>query len=626
MKRTLLVSLWSAWILTASPGFGQIFISTQLTVNQEVPAVATSSNASGTGFFVLNDEMTELQFEITVCDLTGPITAAHFHRDRVGSAGMVVRTITGEFNGNTASGIWKSTDSEPLTSELVSALLQGEIYVNIHTAANLPGEIRGQLGNLGFTAKLDTTQEVPSPATPSSGSGTGTFSLNPGMTELKFDITVDSLTGPITAAHFHLGPAGEPGPVARTLTDDFVGNTASGYWRSDDPEPLTEALVNALLEDSLYINIHTAANGAGEIRGQVILDTDIHLGTQLTVNQEVPPVAVGSEASGTAAFSLDDSMTELQFDLTVTNLTGPITAAHFHMGTPGQAGPVVRTITADFFRNTASGKWQNTDSQPLTPDLVKALLKGELYLNIHTAANPPGEVRGQIGDQGFGAKLDTTQEVPPVGVVSSATGTAALRLNPAMNELQFDVTVCDLTGAITAAHFHRGAPGEAGPVVRTITGDFTGNTATGVWTSGDTEPLTENLVADLLAGNLYLNIHTAANGSGEIRGQINPAGLVTTVEPVVQGPGLPDEFALLQNFPNPFNPSTEIRFNLNRSGRTHLRIYNLMGQEVATLINSDLPSGSYRVTFDAGTLPTGVYIYQLENGEQKVSRKMILMK
>ncbi|RMD65120.1 CHRD domain-containing protein, partial [Candidatus Parcubacteria bacterium] len=502
----------------------------------------------------------------------------------------------------------------------------GEVYLNVHTAANPPGEIRGQVGSLGFTAKLDTAQEVPSPTMPSKGTGTGSFSLNPAMNELKFDITVDSLTGAITAAHFHKGEAGTAGPVVKTITDDFTGNTATGYWRSTDSEPLTEDLVQALLGDSLYINVHTAANPPGEIRGQVVLDTDIHLGTQLTVSQEVPPVGAASEGTGTAAFSLNDSMTELQFDVTVTNLTGAITAAHFHMGAPGEAGPVVRTITSDFVGNTASGKWESTDSEPLTAELVKELLKGNLYLNIHTAANPPGEVRGQIGEMGFGVKLDTGQEVPPVAVSSTATGTAAVRLNPAMNEVKFDVTVCDLTGPITAAHFHNGASGTAGPVVRTITSEFNGNTATGVWTPSDSEPLTQDLISALIAGNLYLNVHTSANPPGEIRGQINSAGLITSVERIGDSSSVPKDFTLYQNFPNPFNPTTEIRFDLNAPGRAVLKIYNLVGQEVVTLLNEDLPAGSYKATFEAGNLPTGVYVYQLRYGEVKVSRKMLLMK
>jgi len=83
----------------------------------------------------------------------------------------------------------------------------------------------------------------------------------------------------------------------------------------------------------------------------------------------------------------------------------------------------------------------------------------------------------------------------------------------------FTVTVEGLE--FTAAHFHDGAVGVNGGVVRAITGDFVGNTASGTWTRTGVPSLTAKLIANLLAGNIYVNIHTAANGGGEIRGQVN---------------------------------------------------------------------------------------------------------
>lgn len=627
MRKLFLGMLCGFFMLAGNSGVqAQFNFYTQLTANQSVPPVTTPTSASGTGYFILSEDKTELQYRITICDLTGPITAAHFHNDGVGNAGPVVRTITGDFVGNTASGVWKSTDAEPLTAALVQALFQGELYINIHTAANGPGEIRGQIGNLGFTAALDTAQAVPSPATPSSGSGTGTFTLSPGMHELQFDITVDGLTGPITAAHFHRGAAGESGPVVKTITDTFSGNTAHGYWRASDAEALTDTLVQDLIAGNLYINIHTAANGPGEIRGQVVLDRDIHLGTRITVNQSVPAVTVTSEGSGTGAFTLDDTMQEVDFHITVNNLTGPITAAHFHMGAPGTAGPVVHTITSDFSGNTAVGKWESTDAEPLTPQLVDELLKGNLYINIHTAANGPGEIRGQIGERLFFAALDTAQAIPALATPSSGSGTGVVKVSEAGDEVKFDVTVCDLTGPFSAAHFHNAAAGATGPVVRTITDDFSGNTATGVWTASDAEPLTDALLNELLAGNLYFNVHTAANGPGEIRGQINSPSLITSVRRTDESAGVPEIFTLQQNFPNPFNPTTEIRFDLNRPGRTVLKIYNMLGQEIATLVDENLQAGSYAINFEASKLTSGVYVYQLESNSLRQTRKMILLK
>ena len=133
-------------------------------------------------------------------------------------------------------------------------------------------------------------------------------------------------------------------------------------------------------------------------------------------------------------------------------------------------------------------------------------------------------------------------------------------------------------------------------------------------------------MGELLNGNIYLNIHTAANAGGEIRGQLSPVDIVTSVERIEDTVEVPKDFTLLQNFPNPFNPSTEIRFNLNQSSPTVLKIYNLKGQEVATLLDEELLAGSYKVTFEPTNLPSGVYVYRLESVGQIEARKMILLK
>jgi CHRD domain len=117
-----------------------------------------------------------------------------------------------------------------------------------------------------FTAEITGTQEVP-PNVGIAGRGVGSFILT--GQELTFKVTVDGLTGPIADAHFHNAPAGMDGGIVRTIRGDFVGNTASGTWKSNDPEPLTQALINELLAGRLYINIHTAMFPGGEIRGQI---------------------------------------------------------------------------------------------------------------------------------------------------------------------------------------------------------------------------------------------------------------------------------------------------------------------------------------------------------------------
>jgi hypothetical protein len=90
---------------------------------------------------------------------------------------------------------------------------------------------------------------------------------------------------------------------------------------------------------------------------------------------------------------------------------------------------------------------------------------------------------------------------------------------------------------------------------------------------------------------------------------------------------VPEKFNLSQNYPNPFNPSTEIRFTIPKSTAVTLKVYNLLGQEVAVIINNEFKeAGSHSVEFDGSNLASGIYIYKIEAGNFAQSRKMVLIK
>lgn len=89
---------------------------------------------------------------------------------------------------------------------------------------------------------------------------------------------------------------------------------------------------------------------------------------------------------------------------------------------------------------------------------------------------------------------------------------------------------------------------------------------------------------------------------------------------------LPSEYSLEQNYPNPFNPSTKISFSMPKSGYTKLTVYDLLGREVAALVNGNLNAGLHSVDFNASNMPSGIYIYSLNSGDYSVSKKMLLMK
>ena len=98
------------------------------------------------------------------------------------------------------------------------------------------------------------------------------------------------------------------------------------------------------------------------------------------------------------------------------------------------------------------------------------------------------------------------------------------------------------------------------------------------------------------------------------------------VADVNEGKTKPAGFALAQNYPNPFNPSTTIEYNLVNAGPVKLVVYDLLGREIATIINEVQNAGTHSVTFDASRLVSSVYFYKLEAGDFVSLKKMILIK
>jgi hypothetical protein len=88
----------------------------------------------------------------------------------------------------------------------------------------------------------------------------------------------------------------------------------------------------------------------------------------------------------------------------------------------------------------------------------------------------------------------------------------------------------------------------------------------------------------------------------------------------------PAEFQLYQNYPNPFNPSTTIKFQIPQSSFVTLKIFDLLGREVATLVNEEMKPGSYERQFGGTWLASGVYLYRLQEGSFSQTKKLLLLR
>ncbi|HZW38801.1 MAG TPA: T9SS type A sorting domain-containing protein [Ignavibacteriaceae bacterium] len=89
---------------------------------------------------------------------------------------------------------------------------------------------------------------------------------------------------------------------------------------------------------------------------------------------------------------------------------------------------------------------------------------------------------------------------------------------------------------------------------------------------------------------------------------------------------LPQSFSLEQNYPNPFNPNTTIKFNLPEQNYVTIKVFDVLGREIKTLMNEEKSSGTYEINFSVEDLTSGVYFYRIDAGKYSETKKMLLMK
>jgi hypothetical protein len=121
------------------------------------------------------------------------------------------------------------------------------------------------------------------------------------------------------------------------------------------------------------------------------------------------------------------------------------------------------------------------------------------------------------------------------------------------------------------------------------------------------------------------SIYTAADG-GKPVGALTWWNMPLTAVEKISGQGVPENFVLSQNYPNPFNPSTTLQYSISKSSQVVLEVFNVLGQSVARLVDEQLTPGTYKTTFNASNLSSGVYLYRLKAGDYVQTLKMVLMK
>jgi hypothetical protein len=467
---------------------------------QEVPAVDT--RADGLVALTLDEANALLTLHLNTRRIDDA-SAAHLH----GAYGGVNGPIEIGLNQDGSNPAHWFAEEQPLTPAQLDALLAGATYVNVHNPANPGGHIRGQVIPEGIVfafGRLEGRQEVPPPAT--AAGGTFAVTVDPDALALVAHANTTGADDAI-AAHLHDGYAGTNGLIAIGLTQDPL-NVA--HW-SAVGQAIDANQLAAIRAGRYYVNVHTPANPGGEIRGQLAPPPIEVLFTTLRGDEENP--AVASAAGGLAASTVDRETGTVTLHLNATG-ADDATASHIHTGYAGQNGPVFIGLAQDLLD---PGHWSVTGAQ-LGDIGLADYLAGRLYVNLHTPANPGGEIRGQIAPRDIQvvfSPMDGDQVVPPVA--TAAGGRAATTADLAAHRLVAFLNATGVDDAISAG-IHLGGMGENGAEVLALVQT---PTLPGQW-SGIRERLDADAFAAYRAGRLYAQVATPAQPDGEIRGQIVP--------------------------------------------------------------------------------------------------------
>ncbi|HEX6087066.1 MAG TPA: CHRD domain-containing protein [Thermoanaerobaculia bacterium] len=465
--------------LAAFPLAAQTFVF-DLRGSQEVPPVPSTHSGGCMGTL----DQPARTFAITcVHDVIGA-TVMHIHRGAPGVNGAVAFDM-----GDPASPV--SATWSGMTDADIAELLAGNLYMNIHTAGRPAGEIRGQILSrtvdlVNFTA--DGSQVVPPNDTETSASCTA--DLDAAATAIAVACT-HNLPTP-SAAHIHQAPFGQNGPVVFTFPNPLAINANV---------PLTPAQVAAFAATFLYLDIHGSGGSeedpADEIRGQ-IGTPPAGAGTGTIV------IAKESDPAGGSGFGFTETITPGSFTL---NDGGTRTFTNVAPGTYS----VSENAMAGYSLSDLSCDDANSSGDPFARTATVRVEAGEtVTCTFRNFASAPT-------DQIFVFHLSGDQEVPPV--VTPERGGCMGRFRAATSSLSL---VCTHDVVLpTLMHIHQGAPGVNGPVVFDMGTPDSPVVAT--W-----DGMTPAQVADLLAGNYYLNVHTSGRPAGAIRGQI----LARTVDTV----------------------------------------------------------------------------------------------
>lgn len=607
------------------------YYSAKLSGAKQVP-MAVKSKGSGTvvaelhsdNMLVLSGAFADLESDLN----TGLAGGTHVHDTLAGANTGVAFPLDVEASENMRAGVYKAdSNMVELTASQASKLKNRMLYINVHSTNHAAGELRGQLlpqGRATFYSQLSSSSQNP----PFESDGYGgvaielkgdSLILSGTFANLESDFNADVAGG----SHIHLAPAGRNGSVDIALDASVSSSMRAGNFKSSNNRfELDASAVGNLMTREYYINIHTAEHAGGSLRGQILPPADAYFKAKLSTRNQVPPF----QATGTG-----EVIAEVR-DSTVT-LTGSFHGmasafnsdvaggSHIHMAAVGENGGVEVPISAQTGSNDTSGVYVTSDNTyQLNQTQTEALFEGNTYVNIHSMVHAGGELRGQL--------LLSPNKYPDSTMITTPDAdTAEVEVDGLLSST-FDVewNAASDTNGNKVGYIYQISPNT----------EFSGEHLMHISAGTDAGIQINFGILDTLLADIGVDVgtsdtlyHRVLSTDGSLQAQSETKVVVMTrgeVTAISEGNEVPDRTSLYANYPNPFNPSTQIQFSLNTTKEVELSVYNVLGKKVATLIDRQINSGRHSVNFDATGMSSGVYLYRLKTEEQTLTKKMMLVK